>query len=228
MCINLTAAYRGGVRLASLGSSGRIIMVMITICYPPGAGGYFVLSLMQQDPSVCSCVNVGDLWQSTTAHSDWVSVEDANQSASRSCCDRTRCEMTHLTPDQTINHPTQLASRQSLREQLNQMQQTWLIITCTESDRAWLIQNQRRKPYRITDPLNPRQVLPEYEPTRYSHYSARVHIPFQSLWSDQGIRESIEQISHGFDLVLDPEHSVRLARAWWQTQSDVGIESPCV
>ena len=47
-----------------------------------------------------SNIPVGDLWQSKNAHTDWVSVEDANESASRSCCDRVRCDMTHYTPDQ--------------------------------------------------------------------------------------------------------------------------------
>ena len=184
-----------------------------------------MLSLMQQDPTVCSCVNVGDLWQDVRLGiTDWVSVEDANESASRSCCDRVRCDMTHYTPDQP-EYSVQ-GNRRSHQQRLRDMKLTWLIITCTESDRAWLIENERRKPYSITDHTG--QIVPAFEPTRYHQYSARVHIPFESLWSEQGILESIEQISQGFDLTLDPDHSVELAQAWWNKQLAMGIESPCV
>ena len=189
-----------------------------------------MLSLLQQDPSVCSCVNVGDLWQDVRLGiTDWVSVEDANESASRDCCDGVMCTLTHYTPDQPEYSTTQgrrFVERRSHKQRLRDMKLTWLIITCTESDRAWLIENERRKPYSITDHTG--QIVPAYEPTRYHQYSARVHIPFESLWSEQGILHSIEQISQGFDLTLDPDHSVELAQAWWNTQLAMGIESPCV
>ena len=210
---------------------------MITICYPPGAGGMFVLSLMQQDPSVCSCANIGLFWHRSSRMTKleqrrkWRQIEDANLILNRSCCDRVHFQMTHMTPDQL----GQLAwnrqkrsgqSRQSQQQKLTDMKQEWLVITCTESDRAWLIENQRRKPYIITDSHN--QVIEQYEPTRYQRYSARVRIPFRSLWTKEGITESIEQISQGFDLTLDPTASIELAEAWWAAQLHVGIEPPCV
>lgn len=188
-----------------------------------------MLSLMQQDPTVCSCADIGQFWSGVSAdHDTWISMEDANYDHLRTCCDRTRCEMTHHTPDQTgyRGNIAGSSSRRSQRRRLRDMAHNWLIITCTESDRAWLIENEQKKPYLITDHMG--LIVPTYEPTRYQRYSARVHIPFESLWSEQGILDSIEQISQGFDLVLDPDHSVELAQAWWNTQLAMGIESPCV
>ena len=210
-------------------------MVMITICYPPGAGGYFVLSLLQQDPSVCSCADIGLFWKGVSSdHDTWVSMEDANYDHHRTCCDRMRCEMTHHTPDQkgyrgniSGNTDSARSSRRSQRQRLRDMAQNWLIITCTESDRAWLIENERKKPYVITQPNNRQRVMEHFEPTRYQRYSACVHIPFQSLWTHQGITDSIEQISQGFKLTLDHTLSHELAEAWWNTQHKAGIEPPC-
>ena len=197
-----------------------------------------MLSLMQQDPSVCSCADIGAYWRGVDSDYDtWGDIESShpwhwnrNRRWYRTCCDRTRCELTHHTPDDKgyRDNIAGATSRRSQQRRLKDMAVNWLIITCTESDREWLIDNQHRKPYFITQANHPRQVLPEWEPTNYARYSARVHIPFQSLWSDQGIRECVQQISQGFDLTLDPDHSVELARAWWRTQSDVGIEPPCI
>ena len=193
---------------------------MITICYPPGAGGFFLHSLFQLAPSVCSCVQGADFWRSgSTNFTEWISAE---HNINHPQCQCTGVSVRHCHAiSHVIEEPT---DRVSMREHIHNLRESVCVMDCSSQVWQWLRENEGKKPYHTVPPDHPDLWRPEY----YTALAHRVKIVHTDLWSEAGIQSVCEQINHGFQLNIDPAEAVTLARIWWQRHHELGIEPPCV
>ena len=210
---------------------------MIHIVYPPGAGGFFLHSVMQLDPQVCSCVSGVEYWQSgATDLRWWTHAERAMEKVNRPCCDRVQVNQTHYGEiyssqcnplvTEPLMHKAYLAmegtlSRTLYRAHIQHMKQSAIVMHCSPRVWQWLVdpETQKNKNYDITEAHRPESY--------FRSLPCRLTVDHEHLWSHAGISIICDSINTEFDLHIPTDQACQLAESWWQRHLDMGIGSPC-